>query len=91
MKLSESGEAFLAEARIRILSALEEHGTLTAAELPRRWPATRVLLRHLVDELVVDGLIAIERPASVPGRSRLRLTDDGRTRLHRDRPGGPPT
>lgn len=47
----------LAEHKELILSTLEEEGPATVAELPRRWPVTRTVLKHLVDELEREGAI----------------------------------
>jgi DNA-binding HxlR family transcriptional regulator len=81
MKLSETGEAFLAEARRRILWALDTRGPLSAGELPRGWPVTRVVTRHLVEELLADGEVERTDEGRVPGRTDLRITARGRSRL----------
>lgn len=81
MKLSGTGEAFLADVRWRILGALDLRGPLTVAELPRGWPVTRVVLRHVVEELVDEGAVETVSGSGVPGRAALRITPLGRSRL----------
>lgn len=81
MKLSESGEAFLAEARRRILGALDAQGPLTPSELPRSWPVTRMLIQHLVEELLAEGEVELSDESRIPGRRDLRITPRGRSRL----------
>lgn len=81
MKLSESGEALLAEARTRILSALDALGPLTIGELPRGWPVTRLVVQHLVEELVAEGELELAGRGRVPGRVDVRITPRGRSRL----------
>lgn len=57
MKTGAEAERLLAAHKERILATLEENGPATVAELPRRWPVTRAVLAHLVDELEREGAI----------------------------------
>ena len=79
MRLSREGEAMVGSARERILVALEEDGALPVGALPRRWPESRLLIRHLLDELASAGEVEPGRP--VYGRPTFRITPRGRGRL----------
>jgi hypothetical protein len=78
---STSAGTLVANARRRILRALDRGETLTLADLPHRWPETRVLVRQLVDELVGGGEVDVADGSRVPGRPGFRITPRGRARL----------
>lgn len=86
MRLSERGEAMVEAARRRVLRALEGGEALTVARLPRRWPETRVLLRHVLDELVRTGDVRSE--TGTDGPPAWRITPRGRSRLRGLEPAG---
>ena len=86
MRLSERGEALMTGARRRILRSLERGGPLPTAALPRRWPETRVLIRHLLDELARTG--DVELATVGHGPTSWRITPRGRSRLRGLEPSG---
>lgn len=57
MTIGAEAQRLLAAQKEWILAALEENGPATVAELPRRWPVTRAMVRYLVDELEREGAI----------------------------------
>lgn len=66
----------LERVRREVLLALRGDGPVTVPELPRRWPATRLHLRHVVRTLLEDALVREVR-SEVPGRPALELTRKG--------------
>ena len=83
MKLSGAGTSLLHDVRWAVLSALDTHGPSTVAELPRRWPVTKVVVRHVVDELAAEGWVEPASGAGVRGHTGWRITPLGRSRLCR--------
>lgn len=81
MRISGAGAAFLDDARRRILGTLERYGPMTVAELPRGWPVTRVVVRHLIDELMAEGEVAPSNGHAVGAHTAWRITPLGRSRL----------
>lgn len=81
MRLSASGAVLVDTARAHILAALEMAGPMTMSELPRRWPVTRPLVRHLVETMVEEGEVERVEGTAIPGHPDLRITALGRARL----------
>ena len=72
----------LRAARRRVLAATAEQETVTAEELPRRWPLTRRHISLVLSGLHEDGLVD-EADTAEPASRAYRLTDAGRTELAR--------
>jgi hypothetical protein len=58
MKLSPEATALFEAHKSRILELLERRPA-SLADLPRRWPMARPLIRHLLDELEMEGRIMV--------------------------------
>ena len=66
------------EASRRILDALDR-APRPVAELPRRWPVTRALLRVCLADLVARGEVCIEGVGARRVAHRVRTPDMART------------
>ncbi|UCC24613.1 MAG: winged helix-turn-helix transcriptional regulator [Gemmatimonadales bacterium] len=69
MTFGPEAQALLDAHKIRILAILEQQPA-AAAELPRRWPMSRPLLRHLLDQLELEGEVMV---VARDRRSRARV------------------
>lgn len=73
MGMGAEAERLLAAHKERILEALDREGPLAVAELPRRWPVTRAVVAHLVEELEREGAVvpvAMMRTSRAPVYAR---------------------
>lgn len=84
MNFGPEAQALLAAHKTRILALLQQQPA-TAAELPRRWPISRPLLRHLLDQLELEGEVMVvardrgsrARVYGINPYPRSRLTPEG--------------
>jgi predicted Rossmann fold nucleotide-binding protein DprA/Smf involved in DNA uptake len=58
MKLSPEATALFEAHKSRILELLERRPA-SVADLPRRWPMARPLIRHLLSELEMEGRVMV--------------------------------
>ena len=61
----------MARAERLVQDALDGAGALAVADLPRRWPVTRPLLRAALNRMLDDGRVQLIRPAEGSGPLRF--------------------
>jgi DNA-binding MarR family transcriptional regulator len=76
-------EGPVARFRRAILESLDGPAVRSLAELPHRWPLTRMHLRLLVDRLRAEGLVEFVEGGGSDRPRRLRLTEAGRRSIVR--------